>query len=82
MNRVVPDGRLREEALAMARRLAGGPTVAFGFMKANIDRALREDLSSCLVAEAEGTVRSAMTEDHREAVSAFIEKRPPAFRGR
>jgi enoyl-CoA hydratase/carnithine racemase len=82
VNRVVPDGRLREEALAMARRLADGPTVAYGFMKANIDRALREDLPACLAAEAEGTVRSAMTEDHREAVNAFIEKRRPSFRGR
>ena len=82
LNRVVPDDALADEALAWARRLAAGPTLAYRHMKANLDRALRADLPTCLAAEAEGTVRSAMTEDHREAVSAFIEKRKPKFSGR
>ncbi len=81
-NRVVPDAELGSEALAWARRLGQGPTVAYGLMKANLDRALREDLPACLAAEAEGVVRSAGTEDHREAVRAFVEKRKPQFRGR
>lgn len=50
-------------------------------MKANLDRAQRDDLDTCLH-EAEGTVASASTEDHREAVRAFVEKRQPNFRGR
>ncbi len=81
-NRVVPDDRLMEEAMAWARRLAAGPTVAYGLMKANLDRALHHDLPACLAGEAEGVVRSAGTEDHREAVRAFVEKRAPRFRGR
>ena len=82
VNRVVSDDRLRDEATAWARQLAAGPTVAFGFMKKNLDRALREDLHSCLAREAEGLVASAGTSDHREAVRAFVEKRKPAFEGR
>ncbi|MGH0030149.1 MAG: enoyl-CoA hydratase-related protein [Myxococcota bacterium] len=82
VNRVVPDDALRDEALAWARRLAAGPTTAYRHMKANLDRALDRNLPDCLAAEAEGTVRSAMTEDHREAVAAFAEKRRPEFRGR
>lgn len=81
VNRVVPDDRLMPEALDWVRRLAAGPTVAFRHMKQNLDRALRADLSACLAGEAEGTVQSAMTQDHREAVSAFVEKRPPKFSG-
>ena len=82
VNRVVPDAELMDEALALAKRLAAGPTQAYRAMKQNLDRALREDLASCLAAEAEGLVRTAQTEDHREAVRAFVEKRKPEFRGR
>ena len=82
VNRVVPDAALRDEALSWARKLAAGPTVAYKHMKANLDRALRSELQECLAHEAEGTVRSAMTEDHREAVRCFVEKRKPEFKGR
>ena len=71
-----------DETWALARRLAAGPSVAFRHMKANLDRALRSDLATCLAHEAEATVATATTEDHREAVRAFVEKRPPSFRGR
>ncbi len=81
VNRVVPDAELRESALQWARELAAGPTVAFRYMKANLDRALRTDLHTCLAHEAEGIVATARTEDHREAVKAFIEKRRPNFKG-
>jgi enoyl-CoA hydratase/carnithine racemase len=82
VNRVVEDEALMEETLALARRLASGPTVAYGLMKANLDRALRADLPTCLAEEAKGIVRSVATADHREAVRAFVEKRPPKFEGR
>jgi enoyl-CoA hydratase/carnithine racemase len=82
VNRVVPDAELRETALAWARELAAGPTVAFRYMKENLDRALRTDLHTCLAHEAEGIVATVRTEDHREAVAAFIEKRRPSFNGR
>jgi len=82
VNRVVPDEKLMEETLALARRLAAGPSVAYRLMKANLDRSQREDLDTCLAHEAEATVASASTEDHREAVRAFVEKRKPIFKGR
>ena len=82
VNRVVPDAELRAETAALARDLAHGPTAAFRYMKQNLDRALREDLPTCLAAEAAGTVASARTEDHREAVRSFMEKRKPTFQGR
>jgi enoyl-CoA hydratase/carnithine racemase len=81
VNRVVPDDRLGAEAMDWARRLASGPTATFAYMKANLDRALREDLPTCLAGEAEGTVATAQTEDHKEAVRAFVEKREPRFKG-
>ncbi len=82
VNRVVADEKLMEETMDLARRLAAGPSVAYRLMKANLDRAQREDLSTCLTYEAEATVTSAGTKDHREAVRAFIEKRKPIFEGR
>lgn len=82
VNRVVPDADLEAEALALAKEIAAGPPIAHRFMKANLNRALEEDLQTCLDYEADRMVRGAMTEDYREAVSAFAEKRPPEFRGR
>jgi enoyl-CoA hydratase/carnithine racemase len=81
-NRVVPAEALMDEALALARRLAAGPSVAYRLMKANLDRALREDLDTCLAHEAAATVESASTQDHQDAVRAFVEKRKPKFEGR
>ncbi len=82
VNRVVPDADLESEVFALATRIAAGPPVAFRFMKANLNRALEADLRTCLDFEADRMVRGAMTEDYREAVQAFQEKRPPAFKGR
>ncbi len=82
VNRVVPDARLEREAIALARRIAAGPPIALRYMKDNLNRALREDLHSCHDVEAERMVQGATSDDYLEAVRAFAEKRPPAFRGR
>ncbi len=82
VNRVVPDDELEREAFELARTIAAGPPIAHRFMKANLNRALEADLQTCLDYEADRMVRGAMTEDYREAVSAFAEKRTPQFRGR
>jgi enoyl-CoA hydratase/carnithine racemase len=82
VNRVVPDDRLMQESMSLARDLAAGPPIAFKLMKENLDRALRSDLPTCLAHEAAATVEAFQTADHREAVSAFIEKRTPRFEGR
>ena len=77
----MPDAELLDEALALARRIAAGPPFALARMKENLDRALRDDLPTCLAHEARATVAAAGTADHREAVRAFVEKRTPVFRG-
>ncbi len=82
VNRVVPDADLEKESLALAKRIAAGPPIALRLMKDNLNRAQREDLQSCLDAEAERMVQSAQTDDYLEAVKAFHEKRAPQFRGR
>jgi 2-(1,2-epoxy-1,2-dihydrophenyl)acetyl-CoA isomerase len=81
-NRVVPDASLREETMALARSLGAGPRVAWRYMKRNMKAAEEGGLSEALDAEAIGMMRCQETEDHREALRAFVEKRPPVFRGR
>ncbi|SNT51668.1 Enoyl-CoA hydratase/carnithine racemase [Tardiphaga sp. OK246] len=80
-NRVVPDDRLQDEAFAMARGMAQGPTLALRYMKDNLDEALAFDFTTARDHEAERLIRTTMTADHREAVQAFIEKRKPNFKG-
>ena len=80
-NRVVPDGRLHEEAFALAKQMADGPAIALRSMKDNLDDALLIDHPTALDREAERLVASSRTSDHREAVRAFVEKRKPRFTG-
>ena len=80
VNRVFPDESLRPETAAFAARLAAGPREAIALMKRNLDRALTSEFLPALDQEAELLVRAAATEEHREAVRAFVEKRPPRFR--
>jgi 2-(1,2-epoxy-1,2-dihydrophenyl)acetyl-CoA isomerase len=81
-NRVVPDARLEEETMALARRLAAGPRVALRYMKRNMNAAESGTLHDVLDLEAWHHTRCGMTEDHREAARAFVDKREPVFRGR
>ena len=81
INRVVPDARLQDEAFALAKSIAAGPTIALRYMKDNLDEALLFDFATARDHEAERLIRTTMTLDHREAVQAFIEKRKPNFKG-
>ena len=82
VNRVVPDARLEEETLALAGRIARGPRIAYRYMKRNLNAAESGTLKDLLDLEAWHHTRCGMTEDHREAARAFVEKREPVFRGR
>jgi 2-(1,2-epoxy-1,2-dihydrophenyl)acetyl-CoA isomerase len=81
VNRVVDDDQLWSEARALARELAAGPRAAIAAMKDNLDMALSDGFFACLDHEADQLVRVARTDDHKEAVRAFVEKRPPRFGG-
>jgi enoyl-CoA hydratase/carnithine racemase len=81
-NRVVDDAVLQTEAFALAKSLAQGPAVAIGYMKDNLDEALDITHAEAIDREAERLMRTQGTEDHKEAVRAFVEKRNPIFSGR
>jgi 2-(1,2-epoxy-1,2-dihydrophenyl)acetyl-CoA isomerase len=72
------EGKTRE----IASRLAAGPTVAYRYMKENLNRAMSGDVDDCLDLEATHHIHTGMTQDHREAAKAFVEKREPVFKGR
>jgi len=82
VNRVVPDARLEDETLELAARLSQGPRIAYRYMKRNFNAAEGGTLKDSLDLEAWHHTRCGMTEDHREAAKAFVEKREPVFKGR
>ena len=73
VNRVVEDDALQSETTALARRIADGPRVAYGYMKRNLFAAETEPFATVLEMEAVHQARTAMTEDHLEASTAFVE---------
>lgn len=82
INRAVPREELDDVAFGMADRLAAGASVAINMTKQAINLPLRRQLEGMLDASVWFEAISAFSEDHREAVSAFIDKRPPEFKGR
>jgi len=78
----VEDDALMGEAMALAERLANGPTVAIGLMRQNIATALENDYSSALLREAETQKIAGDTEDSRSAMIAFLKKEKAVFKGK
>ena len=81
VNRVAPHDQLEAETMALAEQIATGPTLAFARMKENLNRGETCDAATALDAEALNMQLSGMTNDHREAAKAFVEKRTPTFTG-
>jgi 2-(1,2-epoxy-1,2-dihydrophenyl)acetyl-CoA isomerase len=81
VNRVVPHERLAEETLALAAKLAAGPTSTFARMKDNLNLGEHSDLRTLLDQEGFNQRLTGLSNDSREAVRAFIEKREPKFAG-
>ena len=81
-NWVVEPDELQSRTREIARRLAAGPTVAFRYMKENLNRAMGGEADDCLDLEATHHVHCGQTADHREAAAAFVAKREPVFTGR
>lgn len=83
INELVDDDALDARALTLARELAAGPSVALRHMKRALNAAANgAPAAEVLDLEAAAMVRTSQTEDHKEAVRAFIEKRAPRFNGR
>ena len=81
VTQVVPDAELTNAAEALVQQLAAGPTRAFATAKRLMRASLANDLKTQLADEADGIVAAGRTADAREGVTAFVEKRPPKFRG-
>ena len=82
VHRVVDPAELLTEARTLAVRLAQGPTAAYRAVKTVLATAATDTLADTLTLEAELQSELGRTADHREAVEAFLAKRPPAFTGR
>jgi 2-(1,2-epoxy-1,2-dihydrophenyl)acetyl-CoA isomerase len=82
VNAIFPAADFEREVMARARRLAKGPSLAYRYMKENLNRAVSGELGDCMDLEVTHHAHTGLTEDHREAAHAFVEKREPVFRGR
>lgn len=82
IHKMVADDALDGEALALATRLAAGPTVALGLMRRALGAALESDYAAALRAEAEAQRIARGSADSLEGGMAFLQKRKPAFTGR
>lgn len=82
VGRVVDDGRVLPKALEVAHRIAANPPLAVAALKSGLRKALDPDWTALggWVSETLGELFS--TEDHREGVRSFLEKREPRFLGR
>ena len=81
VDRVVADDKLQDEALVLARKLASGPTVAYGQTKRLFLRTGVAQMEAQMEDEALTLARVSATADAQEGIAAMMEKRKPAFRG-
>ena len=79
---VVPNDNLADATAELAERLAHGPTLAYGFAKHAVQASAHLPLENLLDLEARNQQVAARSDDAREGIKAFLEKRDPEFRGR
>jgi 2-(1,2-epoxy-1,2-dihydrophenyl)acetyl-CoA isomerase len=82
ITRAVDPARLVEETYAYAARIAAGPPIATALTKRGLHLALERELAELIAWEADAQATCSRTDDAREGVSAFLERRPPRFSGR
>ena len=82
VNKVVPLEELMPTALSLAHRLAEGPTLAIRYTKMAINKHVIQSLNLVLDFSISSECLTTTTEDHREGVAAFVQKREPSFQGR
>jgi len=81
VSQVVPDAELMDAARALARRIAANPSHAVRMTKRLLWEGRRSDLPTLLEMAAAMQAAAHTTNDHAEAVDAFLDKRSPVFRG-
>ncbi|MEW6297817.1 MAG: enoyl-CoA hydratase-related protein [Thermodesulfobacteriota bacterium] len=82
VNRLLPEQEFRPQVAAYAERLANNAPLALAAIKASFHRALQEPLDAVLTLEMTEQRRLSRTEDVREGIAAFLEKREPVYKGR
>ncbi|MCI0706531.1 MAG: enoyl-CoA hydratase-related protein [Ignavibacteriae bacterium] len=82
VNKVVPTAELEKTTMEIAEKLAKAPTKSIGLIKRALNKALTADLDALLDYEAYIQEIASLTDDHKEGVQAFLEKRPAQFKGR
>ena len=82
VNKVTPPDDLMKTAMDLAQRLANGPTYSMALIKRLVHRSLHTDLAESLRLAGPAQAIARSTEDHKEGVRAFVEKREPAYKGR
>lgn len=82
VDRVFPEESLRAEVRQYAQKLASGPTMAQGYIKLSVNMGLETGLAEGLAIERAHQNQLFASEDVAEGLKAFLEKRPPSYRGR
>ncbi|MBI4304076.1 MAG: enoyl-CoA hydratase/isomerase family protein [Chloroflexi bacterium] len=82
LNRMVPAAELEKETMTLARKIASGPPIAIRLMKLQAYKGLQMDMETAVEMAAACESITLKSEDHREGIAAFREKRPAAYKGK
>jgi len=82
VHQVVEAEKFEEATRKLAKRLAAGATRSMAIAKASLNQAFLDLLERQLEIERRGVLEASLTEDYQEGLAAFLEKRPPVFKGR
>ncbi len=81
VTKVVADDQLETETASLAAKFARGPGLAYAGIKRNLNAAITATLEDSMAIEGPANARASLSHDGKEAGRAFMEKRPPQFRG-